>query len=592
MLQVTFEGGRNVQPGQQIVIDLPQRTTDVAGLQGVTGKWEIDGTMGDQTIKHVADAVVTTDKVTITFNESVKDLPNGFTGTFKFSAKAVKQQSSEEVTTPVKIVVDGVEVTINVKPGENTGGSGNPLPPINPDEEMLTKNGVTGTEGKIRYTISGTAPGANSGNVVITDTPSGYKGKIDEKTFWLELVTNEIGEDGELQAVKQGYGIDKIRNELGGTLTFTDDGGFILTLPAEVVQDAKFNIIYNFVPEGTPNSNTVFKNKVELEYNNVHKEESAEVIYRQEGGGEIIGLQGSTLTLLKKDSTDGTLLPGATFQLTSTNGYSQEATSGEDGLLTFTGITDGEYTLMETNSPAGYQLSQDTYTFTVQDGQLVGGNLPSSFVIGNKKIQTSTSSQSNVSSSSSKYVISSSKASTSKTTAESSKASTSKTATSSKASTIGSTTSSKASTSKTTSAQSTSSKISTSKPATSSKASTSKPTTTSSKTKTSESETTGSTSNSQNDEKSNNIFVYILNFFRGNHHDNNGNGAGQGNMKKNGNLGANRNGNTNNEGAHKEQRTGSGLPQTGEIIQYGLIALGIIILIGTGVWYFMRRRRS
>lgn len=64
---ITFEGGQNVQPGKTITIDLPQDTTNVAGLKGVSGSISIDATYNGQTVKDVATATVSNDKVTIVF---------------------------------------------------------------------------------------------------------------------------------------------------------------------------------------------------------------------------------------------------------------------------------------------------------------------------------------------------------------------------------------------------------------------------------------------------------------------------------------------------------------------------------------------
>lgn len=59
-----------------------------------------------------------------------------------------------------------------------------------------------------------------------------------------------------------------------------------------------------------------------------------------------------TLKLTKKGD-DGKLLPGVEFTL-SGNGISKIATSGQDGVVTFTGLAFGEYTITEVEAPRGY----------------------------------------------------------------------------------------------------------------------------------------------------------------------------------------------------------------------------------------------
>ena len=59
-----------------------------------------------------------------------------------------------------------------------------------------------------------------------------------------------------------------------------------------------------------------------------------------------------TLKLTKKGD-DGKLLEGVEFTL-SGNGISKIATSGQDGVVTFTGLAFGEYTITEVEAPQGY----------------------------------------------------------------------------------------------------------------------------------------------------------------------------------------------------------------------------------------------
>lgn len=59
-----------------------------------------------------------------------------------------------------------------------------------------------------------------------------------------------------------------------------------------------------------------------------------------------------SLTLVKKGD-DGKLLQGVDFTL-SGNGISKIATSGQDGVVTFTGLAFGEYTITESKTPEGY----------------------------------------------------------------------------------------------------------------------------------------------------------------------------------------------------------------------------------------------
>lgn len=59
-----------------------------------------------------------------------------------------------------------------------------------------------------------------------------------------------------------------------------------------------------------------------------------------------------SLTLVKKGD-DGKLLPGVEFTL-SGNGITKKSASGQDGVVTFTGLAFGEYTITEVEAPQGY----------------------------------------------------------------------------------------------------------------------------------------------------------------------------------------------------------------------------------------------
>lgn len=72
-----------------------------------------------------------------------------------------------------------------------------------------------------------------------------------------------------------------------------------------------------------------------------------------------------------KTDPSGQSLPGAAFTLTGEN-YTQTATSGENGTVTFTDLKPGKiYQLEETRAPGGYLLSTETWTIEVEaDGSM------------------------------------------------------------------------------------------------------------------------------------------------------------------------------------------------------------------------------
>ncbi len=72
---------------------------------------------------------------------------------------------------------------------------------------------------------------------------------------------------------------------------------------------------------------------------------------------------------LDKTNATGKVIPGASFKLTNKAGitYSQEAITDSNGVLKFTNIPDGTYTLTETKVPEDYFYVISDYTVTVKD---------------------------------------------------------------------------------------------------------------------------------------------------------------------------------------------------------------------------------
>lgn len=82
----------------------------------------------------------------------------------------------------------------------------------------------------------------------------------------------------------------------------------------------------------------------------------------------------ASLTLHKADSATGAeaqpgaSLVGATYRLTDSNGNTHEATSSEDGTLSFTGLPLGPATVVEIDPPEGYLLDTTVHEFELGSG--------------------------------------------------------------------------------------------------------------------------------------------------------------------------------------------------------------------------------
>ena len=79
---------------------------------------------------------------------------------------------------------------------------------------------------------------------------------------------------------------------------------------------------------------------------------------------------GAAITANKTDA-QGKALAGATFVLEDSRGReAYQATSNTSGIVRFTGVSSGTYTLLEKKAPEGYVISNETYTLTVSGSRV------------------------------------------------------------------------------------------------------------------------------------------------------------------------------------------------------------------------------
>lgn len=77
-----------------------------------------------------------------------------------------------------------------------------------------------------------------------------------------------------------------------------------------------------------------------------------------------------SVSVTKTDAATGAVLAGATFDLISGSTVIQSMTTGADGVVTFTNVPPGTYTIRERSAPEGYTLgSVNVQTVTVSNGQ-------------------------------------------------------------------------------------------------------------------------------------------------------------------------------------------------------------------------------
>lgn len=143
---------------------------------------------------------------------------------------------------------------------------------------------------------------------------------------------------------------------------FGSDWSFIVAVEGQVQDKNKeSSITYNWFTDSNPEGEVGIWNQkttiqalyTETSGSTGHINPSFDVV-NEPNPVEVYG----KLTINKKDNKENTLLGGAKFLLESINSdWSQEATTGQDGKLTFDQIPKGEYILSETQAPSGYKQS-------------------------------------------------------------------------------------------------------------------------------------------------------------------------------------------------------------------------------------------
>lgn len=87
-------------------------------------------------------------------------------------------------------------------------------------------------------------------------------------------------------------------------------------------------------------------------------------------------------TVIKYDVCTGQRLPGAQLELFISSQPAARGMTDKDGQLVFSGLRPGLYTLVETQPPAGYTRSADTYAIEVRkDGKVIIDGYPRSSVL-------------------------------------------------------------------------------------------------------------------------------------------------------------------------------------------------------------------
>lgn len=290
------------------------------------------------------------------------------------------------------------------------------------NDTYYTKAEFTNTYNGTRYELSFTktvkqggsaAPGQENFELEIFDVGNGIMEEHAKELYTAAVTTNGAGDyDGKLvisgpadqvrDLVCEGF---YVREKNAGTANWTYDdavwhilperpyvegGGDIVdaplvnNLPADTQPETDANE-YSFVIHAT----TRMESDNGVDYDYVDSEASTNKMtftntYTRSSGGR--GSSGASITVNKTDAL-GKPLAGASFVLKDSRGReAYQATSNASGIVRFTRVGSGTYTLLEKAAPEDYVTSDKTYELTVSGSRVtMNGKLYSPVTFVNRR---------------------------------------------------------------------------------------------------------------------------------------------------------------------------------------------------------------
>ena len=192
---------------------------------------------------------------------------------------------------------------------------------------------------------------ANFPNAVVTDTLVGTTEKFVKESFRLYRVnyTSDLKEN------------NRVRIDLSDKIVFSNnDQTFTINLGN--INGEQYKLEYRTTY--TPGTN--LRNNVKLTSNNNKVDEKFISFKKEAAGGTGVGILANKIKLVKVDAEDNTVvLANAVFEVTKPDGSKFELTTAADGTVTSPARVAGTYKVKEKTAPAGYELSTEEFTLTV-----------------------------------------------------------------------------------------------------------------------------------------------------------------------------------------------------------------------------------
>ena len=464
-----------IHTGDTIHVTFPQATDTAAGIQGIPHQIPVkynnpsdpDDPLNGQTI---ATADISTTGVTITFNSKM----NGHiltSGKLTFAG----QIAAKAGTNPTKVnnwpnmgnvPTPSIHVSQTIKPNTNPNVGQGGTPNIIAPTGQVKKSGRIANNGNINWQVHGVL--GDPGTTTITDTLKDGQTLVPGSikiTYFIQYQDGQWGTDhfrytektypaseGKITESSDGFTITANQYDIAGALMGVDQSG-----NQGNVQQVAYTITYQSKLSSTE-QNDQWTNSATQTNPDGSSGGSTTATVKNSWHATADGIQPKYgVKLQKVETTNGQMagLSGATFELTG-NGKNLTAVSNAAGVVGFSGLPAGTYTVKETKAPAGYSINNEKINVTIDDKGKTTVTVNGKDVTDNARVidtplaASSSSSSSSKKSSSSKVSSSSKKSSSIKSSSSSKESSSSKISSSSKkSSSVKSSSSSKESSSST-----------------------------------------------------------------------------------------------------------------------------------------------
>ena len=375
-----------IHAGDTIHVTFPQATDTAAGIQGIphqiSVKYNNPSDPGDplngQTI---ATADISTTGVTITFNSKM----NGHiltSGKLTFAG----QIAAKAGTNPTKVndwpnmgnvPTPSIHVSQTIKPSTNPNVGQGGTPNIIAPTGQVKKSGRIANNGNINWQVHGVL--GNPGTTTITDTLKDGQTLVPGSikiTYFIQYQDGQWGTDhfrytektypaseGKITESSDGFTITANQYNIAGALMGVDQSG-----NQGNVRQVAYTITYQSKLSSTE-QNDQWTNSATQTNPDGSSGGSTTATVKNSWQATADGIQPKYgVKLQKVETTNGQMegLSGATFELTG-NGKNLTAVSNAAGVVGFSGLPAGTYTVKETKAPAGYSINNEKINVTIDD---------------------------------------------------------------------------------------------------------------------------------------------------------------------------------------------------------------------------------